>query len=162
GQTNFEKHQQYKEDEGEDKWAPFGNEEEWGLAEWLVKSLGQTKTDEFLKLPIVSLTQNRTKPSFHNNRSFLQKVDALPHGPAWNCKKVSIKGNRTDENGQLLHEDLELWTRDPVECIKELIGNPLFKEYMVYAPSRAYKDEAGTERIIDDMWTADWWWDKQV
>ncbi|KAG2051023.1 hypothetical protein BDR06DRAFT_998344 [Suillus hirtellus] len=176
GQTNFEKHQQYKEDEGEDKWAPFGNEyesrlsylpkkidfssgrEEWGLAEWLVKSLGQTKTDEFLKLPI---TQNRTKPSFHNNRSFLQKVDALPHGPAWNCKKVSIKGNRTDENGQLLHEDLELWTRDPVECIKELIGNPLFKEYMVYAPSRAYKDEAGSERIIDDMWTADWWWDKQ-
>ncbi|KAG1844271.1 hypothetical protein C8R48DRAFT_678478 [Suillus tomentosus] len=176
GQTNFEKHQQYKEDEGEDKWAPFGNEyesrlsylpkkidfssgrEEWGLAEWLVKSLGQTKMDEFLKLPI---TQNRTKPSFHNNRSFLQKVDVLPHGPAWNCKKVSIKGNRTDENGQLLHEDLELWTRDPVECIKELIGNPLFKEYMVYAPSRAYKDEAGTERIIDDMWTADWWWDKQ-
>ncbi|KIK43913.1 hypothetical protein CY34DRAFT_28225, partial [Suillus luteus UH-Slu-Lm8-n1] len=53
GQTNFERYQQYKEGEGEDKWAPFGNEEEWGLAEWLVKSLGQTKTDEFLKLPIV-------------------------------------------------------------------------------------------------------------
>ncbi|KAG1884906.1 hypothetical protein F4604DRAFT_1676341 [Suillus subluteus] len=158
GQTSFERHQQYKEGEGEDKWAPFGNEEEWGLAEWLVKSLGQTKTDEFLKLPI---TLNRTKPSFHNNRSFLQRVDALPHGPAWNCKKVSVKGNRTDENGQSLHEDLELWTRDPVECIKELIRNPLFKEYMVYAPSRAYKDKAGTERIIDDMWTADWWWDKQ-
>ncbi|KAG0696903.1 hypothetical protein DFH29DRAFT_812529 [Suillus ampliporus] len=158
GQTSFERHQQYKESEGEDKWAPFGNEEEWGLAEWLVKSLGQTKTDEFLKLPI---TLNRTKPSFHNNRSFLQRVDALPHGPGWNCKKVSVKGNRTDENGQSLHEDLELWTRDPVECIKELIGNPLFKEYMVYAPSRAYEDEAGTKRIIDDMWTADWWWDKQ-
>ncbi|KAG0696694.1 hypothetical protein DFH29DRAFT_1004362 [Suillus ampliporus] len=158
GQTSFERHQQYKESEGEDKWAPFGNEEEWGLAEWLVKSLGQTKTDEFLKLPI---TLNRTKPSFHNNRSFLQRVDALPHGLGWNCKKVSVKGNRTDENGQSLHEDLELWTRDPVECIKELIGNPLFKEYMVYAPSRAYEDEAGTKRIIDDMWTADWWWDKQ-
>ncbi|KAG1773538.1 hypothetical protein EDD22DRAFT_976124 [Suillus occidentalis] len=123
--------------------------EEWGLAEWLVKSLGQTKMDEFLKLPI---TQNCTKPSFHNNWSFLQKVDALPHGPAWNCKKVSVKGNRTDENGQLLQEDLELWTCNPVECIKELIGNPLFNEYM---------DEAGSEQIIDDMWTADWWWDKQ-
>ncbi|KAG2157668.1 uncharacterized protein EDB93DRAFT_1246735 [Suillus bovinus] len=158
GQTSFERHQQYKESEGEDKWAPFGNEEEWGLAEWLVKSLGQTKTDEFLKLPIML---NCTKPLFHNNQSFLQRVDALPHGPGWNCKKVSVKGNRTDENGQSLHEDLELWTRDPVECIKELIGNPLFKEYMVYAPSRAYEDEAGTKRIIDDMWTADWWCDKQ-
>ncbi|KAG1872173.1 hypothetical protein F4604DRAFT_1925769 [Suillus subluteus] len=72
GQTGFERYQRYKEGEGEDEWAPFCNEEEWGLAEWLVKSLRQTKTDEFLKLPI---TQNRTKPSFHNNRSFLQKVD---------------------------------------------------------------------------------------
>jgi hypothetical protein len=28
--------------------------EEWSLAQWLVKNLGQTQTDEFLKLPIVS------------------------------------------------------------------------------------------------------------
>ncbi|KAG1846303.1 hypothetical protein C8R48DRAFT_750604 [Suillus tomentosus] len=156
---HFERYQRYKEGEGEDEWAPFCDKEEWGLAEWLVKSLGQTGTDEFLKLPI---TQNRTKPSFHNNQSFLQKVDELPHGPAWSCKKVSVKGNRTDENGQSLHEDVELWMCDPVECIKDLIGNPLFKEHMVYAPSRAYQDEAGSQRLIDDMWMADWWWDKQV
>ncbi|KAG1829050.1 hypothetical protein DFJ58DRAFT_848827 [Suillus subalutaceus] len=159
GQTSFERYQRYKEGEGEDEWAPFCDmyescsvyqvhkkinfgpgREDWGLAEWLVKSLGQTRTDEFLKLPIM---QNRMKPSFHNNRSFLQKVDKLPHGPAWSCKKVSVKGNRMDENGQSLHEDVELWMRDPVECIKDLIGNPLFKQHMVYAPSRAYKDEAG-------------------
>jgi hypothetical protein len=24
--------------------------------------------------------------------------------------------------------------RDPVECIKDLISNPVFKEHMVYAP----------------------------
>ncbi|KAG2063264.1 hypothetical protein BDR04DRAFT_1038661, partial [Suillus decipiens] len=126
--------------------------EEWGLAEWLVKSLGQTRTDEFLKLPI---TQNQMKPSFHNNRSFLQKVDELPHGAAWSCKKVNVQGNKTDEKGQILHEDVELWMRDPVECVKDLIGNPLFRDHMVYAPVRAYKDPAGLHRVIDDMWTAD-------
>ncbi|KAG1761819.1 hypothetical protein EV702DRAFT_1038946 [Suillus placidus] len=139
---------------GEDQWAPFYDGEEWGLAEWLVKSLGQTRTDDFLKLPI---TQNRTKPSFHNNQSFLQKVDELPHGAAWSCKKVKVQGNKTDEKGQMLHEDVELWVRDPVECVKELIGNPLFRNHMVYAPARAYKDPAGLHRVIDDMWTADWW-----
>ncbi|KAG2118402.1 Zn-finger domain-containing protein [Suillus clintonianus] len=158
GQTGFERYQRHKEDENEDEWAPFCDEEEWGLAEWLVKSLGQTRTDEFLKLPI---TQNRTQPSFHNNRSFMQKVDSLPHGPAWSCEKVSIEGNRTDEAGQLLREDVELWMRDPVECVKDLIGNPLFKNHMVYAPTRAYKDREGLHRVIDDMWTADWWSDKQ-
>ncbi|KAG2141516.1 hypothetical protein BD769DRAFT_1349437 [Suillus cothurnatus] len=139
-------------------WLTFVTREEWELAEWLIRSLGQTRTDEFLKLPI---TRNRTQPSFHNNRSFLQKVDELPHGPAWSCKKVSIQGNQTDENGRLLHEDVELWARDPVECIRDLIGNPLFKEHMVYAPARAYADHEGLHRVIDDMWTADWWCDKQ-
>jgi hypothetical protein len=35
--------------------------EEWELAEWLIKSLGQTQMDEFLKLPIVSLALTAEK-----------------------------------------------------------------------------------------------------
>lgn len=61
-----------------------------------------------------------------------------------------------------MSEDLELWRRDPAECIRELIGNPLFREVMVYAPERVYMDKEGTERCIDEMWTADWWWETQV
>ncbi|KAG1890596.1 uncharacterized protein F5891DRAFT_1131630 [Suillus fuscotomentosus] len=156
--TGFERFQEYKECMGKDKWAPFDGGEEWGLAEWLVKNLGQTRTDEFLKLPI---TQNQTKPSFHNNRSFLQKVDELPHATAWSCKKVKVQGNKTDEKGQTLHEEVEVWMRDPVKCVKDLIGNPLFRDHMVYTPARAYRDPAGLHRVIDDMWTADWWCDKQ-
>ncbi|KAG1815935.1 uncharacterized protein BJ212DRAFT_1504232 [Suillus subaureus] len=79
----------------EDKWAPFCDEEEWGLAEWLVKSLGQTRTDDFLKLLI--------------------KVDELPHGAAWSCKKISVRGNQTDKKGEPLHKDVKLWMCDPVE-----------------------------------------------
>ncbi|KAJ7186250.1 hypothetical protein B0H12DRAFT_1083201, partial [Mycena haematopus] len=64
--------------------------------------------------------------SFHNNRSFLLKVDKLPTGPDWTCKIVTAAGNRLDENDELMSEDLELWMRNPVECIKELISNPAF------------------------------------
>ena len=39
---------------GKDKWAPFRNEDEWELAQFLMKNLGQTKTDELLKLSFVS------------------------------------------------------------------------------------------------------------
>ncbi|KAG1818055.1 uncharacterized protein BJ212DRAFT_1446545 [Suillus subaureus] len=91
------------------------------------------------------------KPSFHNNQSFLQKVNKLPHRAVWSCKKVKVQGNKTDEKGQILHEDVELWVCDPVECIKDLIGNPLF----------SYKDPAGLHQVIDNMWMADWWCDKQ-
>ncbi|KAG1897043.1 uncharacterized protein F5891DRAFT_1130084 [Suillus fuscotomentosus] len=43
--------------------------------------------------------------------------------------------------------DLELWRRDPVECIHELIGNPAFKD--------------GKVHIYNEMWTCDLWWDMQ-
>jgi hypothetical protein len=92
----------------------------------------------------------------------LQKVGELPHGPAWNCTKVTVRGNRENENGELLEEDVDLWSRDPVECVKELIGNTSFKVDMAYTPARAYSDPAGEHRLIDEMWTADWWCEKQV
>jgi hypothetical protein len=62
-----------QEGEGEDKWAPFCNKEEWGLAEWLVKSLGQTRMDEILKLPIVSLGLMTIK------YALTIVIDAKPH-----------------------------------------------------------------------------------
>ncbi|KAG2034075.1 hypothetical protein BDR03DRAFT_935443 [Suillus americanus] len=158
GETSFERYRTYQEEEGEDPWSPFEDVEEWDLAQWLIKNLGQTRTNEFLKLPI---TQNRSKLSFHNNRSFLQHVDKLPHGPGWTCKKVTVHGNCKDENSEMMQEDVELWIRDPVECVKELIGNPSFKEDMAYSPAKAYADRAGQDRIIDEMWTADWWGEKQ-
>lgn len=40
-------------------WDPFLDEEEWNLAEWLIKGVGQNKIDEFLKLPIVSSECNQ-------------------------------------------------------------------------------------------------------
>lgn len=34
-------------------WAPFADEEEWELAQWLITNVGQNATDKYLKLPIV-------------------------------------------------------------------------------------------------------------
>lgn len=59
-------------------------------------------------------------------------------------------------------EEVELWSRDPIECIRELLGNPAFKDCMRYAPERVFEDKEGEVRVFDEMWTADWWWDTQV
>ncbi|EIW75743.1 hypothetical protein CONPUDRAFT_131960 [Coniophora puteana RWD-64-598 SS2] len=58
-------------------------------------------------------------------------------------------------------EELIVWKRDPVECVKELIGNPTFREMMQYAPEKVYEDMEGECRIYDEMWTGDWWWNLQ-
>ena len=52
--TKFEKIYDDQSMEGMKPHAPFTEEEEWELVKWLMKNVGQTKADDFLKLPIVS------------------------------------------------------------------------------------------------------------
>jgi len=48
-------------------------------------------------------------------------------------------------------EKLELWRQDPVECVKELLGNPALKNHMKYAPERVYEDVEGKNQVFDEM-----------
>ncbi len=93
----------------------------------------------------------------------MKKFDELPTQTAgWKCDIVTVKGDKIDANGKPAVEDLELWRRDPIECVQELMGNPAFRELLAYAPEQAFRDENGTNRIFDQMWTGDWWWETQV
>ncbi|TFY52652.1 hypothetical protein EVJ58_g9893 [Rhodofomes roseus] len=138
-----------------DEWAPFKDEEEWELFRWLIKHVGQTKIDEFLKLSII---RRKCSLSADSKYKFFQQIDDLPTGVPWHCDVVSVQGDRMGDDGKFLQEQLELWRRDPVECVEELIGNPTFDGNIAYGPERVYTEEAATIRRYDEMWTADWWW----
>ncbi|OSX66647.1 hypothetical protein POSPLADRAFT_1133402 [Postia placenta MAD-698-R-SB12] len=56
---------------------------------------------------------------------------------------------------------IELWKRNPVECIKELIGNPAFKDDIKYAPEQHFTSPDCNNHIFNEMWTGEWWWDIQ-
>jgi len=72
-------------------------------------------------------------------------------------------GNQLNEDGELMPpEKLELWRRDPVECVKELMGNPMLKDSLKYVPEWHFLDKEGVNHVFNEMWTADWWWDTQV
>ncbi|CDO75468.1 hypothetical protein BN946_scf184935.g4 [Trametes cinnabarina] len=155
GLTHFEDLRAEQERHGLPAEAPFMDGEEWDLAKWLLGEATQTGIDSFLKLPI---TRNRTQPSFKNKDAFFKKIDALPVGPEWICDVITVKGDQMGPNGQPLTEELELWRRDPVECVRELLGNPAFKNYMAYAPVRMKR---GGVRFYGEMNTAEWWWNTQ-
>lgn len=61
-----------------------------------------------------------------------------------------------------MSEEIELWVRDPVECVRELLSHSAFREHAVYVPQRVYTTGDRTIRIYDEMWTGDWWWEIQV
>jgi hypothetical protein len=161
---------------------PFESDAEWQLAKWLIKNVGHNQAEEFLKLPVVcdncivvssgsnfehlhfccSKIQDRVDPSFANKDMLMDTVDELPRGVKWVYRPINLNGDILDDNGKPMTEHLELWYRDPVEVVRELMGNPIFKEVMRYAPERVYCDSVGAERVVNEMWTAEWWWEVQV
>ncbi|KAJ6611660.1 hypothetical protein B0H10DRAFT_2437370 [Mycena sp. CBHHK59/15] len=155
--TQFEKLRDEQKAAGRVPWEPFESEDEWELARWLMTSgISLKKTDEFLKLKKVRAMD----PSFHNSRAFLKRVDALPEGPEWFCHPFELLGDELDADGNPKKEVLELWHRDPIECVRELLGNPAFTN-QGYAPFRVFKNGNRTNREYSEMWTADWWWNIQ-
>ncbi|KZP20961.1 hypothetical protein FIBSPDRAFT_1021562 [Athelia psychrophila] len=157
--TNFEEIRVKQQSEGKEPWAPFESEAEWEVARWMMRSgISQRETESFLKLEKI---RTGVQPSFHNNCAFLQRIDALPRGPEWTCEPFVVTGDEVDDKGELRTEEVDLWRRDPVECVKELLSNPSFRENMRFAPEKQYRNSDGTNRVYNESWTGDWWWDTQ-
>lgn len=81
----------------------------------------------------------------------------LPSVPEWTSKNVRILTKKIGVDGTRLFEDVELWKRNPVNIIQELLENPDFRNEIRYKPTKLYTDEEQTERIYNEMWTGDWW-----
>lgn len=168
-------------------WAPFASYEEWKLARWLQKSgVSRRKIDDFLKSVIVRLSSihcetdqltyilqyeaiHTASPAhystFKDSRTHLKCIDALPFGLAhWKAIDITYPSDIMDSQGKPVIEALELWARDPVECVAELIGNPSFKHAINYAPVKVFEhnDTGEQEQVFGEMNSAEWWWRVQV
>jgi hypothetical protein len=100
--------------------------------------------------------------SFNSNYSLLKKINALPFKRKWINTPIQVTGNIKGKDGTYLTENLELWHRDIIEAIEELIANPSLREHMKYAPIKMYEDQERTRRVYEGMETCDWWWEMQV
>jgi hypothetical protein len=85
----------------------------------------------------------------------MDDIDLLPHGLEWTTHEITIKGDEGEEV-------VELWSRNSLDMVKILIGNPRFKNYMRFAPERQYTSESRINRVYGDAWSTNWWWRMQV
>ena len=85
----------------------------------------------------------------------------MPSVAKWTRKTVYAKSSDCDCNldseQDVEEEVLDLWMRDAIVLIQELLEDPNFKNEMHHRPMHLYTDESWEERIFGEMWTADWW-----
>lgn len=92
----------------------------------------------------------------------MKAVDKLPRSSEWKLKALTVEGDLLRPDGQRQTEEVELWLRDPVECIRELMADPTFRDDVCFEPQQAFDDQEGRTRRYDKMWTGEWWWEMQV
>ena len=103
--------------------------------------------------------------NFHwkNARGMLQEVDKLPKTTKWLHKYISVHAN-PDKTGVI--RKVDLYYRDPVSLIRELMGRPGFNKpgVMAYEPVEMYvAGKGGMEsREFSEANTGTWWNDIQV
>jgi hypothetical protein len=92
---------------------------------------------------------------WRNSEGLVADVDKLPHGPEWSVVPLVA--------GQGLHKrTVYLYKRPIIDVIRELIGNPSFRDCMRFRPERHWTTCASGARVYSEMWTGDWWWRRQV
>ncbi|KZT41036.1 hypothetical protein SISSUDRAFT_971931, partial [Sistotremastrum suecicum HHB10207 ss-3] len=127
---------------------PFQTEEEWELARWLVNSgTSQNKIKDFLQLPLIQ----KLDLSYKNVRSLLKRVDGLPKGPEWHAYDIVVEGDKLNENGSPEIETVELYSRDILECIQDILGDPELRDSMTWSPQRVWSDEEKKNRFYSEM-----------
>jgi Plavaka transposase len=68
----------------------------------------------------------------------------------------------TKHECEVAGETFDLYSRDIIECIKALYGDPQHAEFLTFAPERHYNDADKTSRLYHEMHTGEWWWTTQV
>ncbi|KAG2741893.1 hypothetical protein P692DRAFT_20750106, partial [Suillus brevipes Sb2] len=131
-------------------WAPFNSQMDWEVAHWAkVRGLGSTAFTDLLAIEGVHKALGLSyKNSIELNKIIDTKIPS--RRPAFTHHEACVAGEMYD-----------LFSRDILECVRALYGDPEHARYLSFAPERHYVDAGKTQRLYHDMCTGEWWWATQ-
>ncbi|KAG0702891.1 hypothetical protein DFH29DRAFT_804305 [Suillus ampliporus] len=142
---------EYAEYRKENLFYPFAAKEEWEVGDFLLRSsLSMAAINEFLKLPMIQ----KLRLSFSNARELRSRAEMLPSGPNWKCQVIP--------SAYPTKHPIQLFWRDPIECLESLFSNPLFHDKLDFIPRRMYKTAAHLLWVYSEWLTGDAAWEMQT
>ena len=149
-----------------EEFAPFCSRLDWDVARWAkLRGPSSTAVSELLEIEGVSCSMSifqilmtvlqfseRLGLSYRNTHELNNIIDTqLPGRPHFHRQDVEIAG-----------ETVTMYSRNVVECIKALYGNPEFAKDMIFKPERHYDKDDGRQQHYHDLHTSEWWWQMQA
>jgi len=131
------------------EWGPFASETDWQFAMWsTLETVSDNAISRLLKIEALN-----GQLAARSARDIKISIDQLPAPASFNHQEVFASG---------VAEPFDLYWRNPLEVIGDLLADPNFADNMAFAPERRYTDINRKSRLYNEMHTGDWWWEIQV
>ncbi|KIK14014.1 hypothetical protein PISMIDRAFT_117769, partial [Pisolithus microcarpus 441] len=130
---------------------PFANLGDWEMANFLLQlNLSMREIDSYLSL---SMTKKMLL-SFWTAKELRGHIEDLPKGLCWKIRIVPTHHPTTSP--------IELYWRDPLECIEALFNHPFYAGKMDYSPFRMFTAAGQIMRVYSEWMSSDGAWELQV
>lgn len=144
-----------------DEWFPYRNRVEFELADFLYKTnqMPQSHINTLMGLWASSLHENdpALEPPFADHQDLLRTIDSTKLGDArWQSFKLSYSGDVPS----WMHDEYEVWYRDPLTVAHLMLQNSDFDGKFDYMAFKDYNSNG--ERQWKDFMSGNWVWEQSV
>ncbi|KAJ6480668.1 hypothetical protein C8R47DRAFT_982797 [Mycena vitilis] len=130
---------------------PWASAAEWELVAFLNNSkMTMAQVDRFLKLQLVS----GMNLSFRSAKEMRDRIASLPRRPEWQVKLWPTE--------LPTEKPVYLFWRDPIECLQELLSNPLVQGHIHFTPFKLWESSARLTRSYTEWLSGTAAWDMQA
>jgi hypothetical protein len=114
--------------------------------------------DALLDIWATQLFQHDDHPPFANHQDLYDTLDSTPLADVrWQNFTAEYQGDKPDDIvPPWMDAKYDVWFRDPLTVVRELVGNPDFDGEFDYTPYREF--EPNGERRFQDFFSGDWAW----
>ncbi|KAG2016559.1 hypothetical protein CC2G_009715 [Coprinopsis cinerea AmutBmut pab1-1] len=141
---------------------PFNDRTHFEITDFLYRRVRMPagRVNELMTLWAAHAVMTGGSPPFLNSDDLHATIDAISHGDApWKSFAISYNGNDIDPQGTSAswkYQEYEVWFRDPLAVIRNMLSNPDFDGEFDYAPFRQFNRHG--EREFKDFMSGDWCW----
>lgn len=118
--------------------------------------------NHLLELWASTLLQHHDTPPFKSTEDLYSTIDSTLLGDvSWESFRMRWKGDLPGNSDvpPWMTASYEVWFRDPLTIVRNMLGNTDFDGEMDYAPMREFVDG---ERVLKDFMSGDWAWRQAV
>uniref|UniRef100_A0A8H7XQ13 DUF6830 domain-containing protein n=1 Tax=Psilocybe cubensis TaxID=181762 RepID=A0A8H7XQ13_PSICU len=138
------KQDQFEPQRAENLYYPFASKDEWELSLFLLRSdMSVGMLNDFLKLELIK----KLNLSYKSAKDLRNRAEILPSGPQW--KSQTIIPEIPSKN------QLTLFYRDGLECIKALLISPLLQDSMHFSPFKLFDKCNEMMRVYTEWFSGD-------